>query len=618
MRLTKLTVTNLALVAVAASGGGLAYASVGAPKAASTTAALRTATIGQGTVMTTVSTSGNVTAPNNITVNFGTSGKLTELDVLVGDRVKEGQLLARVDSTTAQANLDSAKAQLSSAQAKLSELLQGPTSLVKQGYDLSNQQAAQQVANAQAQLANAQQQLSFDQTNLAAALTKAQEQLSNDQANESQTLAADQAAIDQAESTAAFQAQADGAQLAADEQAESVACTAPASSSPSPSPSPSPSTGPGTSACDQATAKVAQDQVKAAQDDQSVASAQAKLTADTLSYQQKVQSDRDAITSAKNSQTQGLAKDQQSVASAQQQITNAQLSQQVTANNNAQKTAAPVSSDVESDQAAVEQAQASVDNAQQTLEATSLTAPADGTIGAINEAVGQTVSAGSSSSSSSGSGSGSGSGSSSSGSSSGFITLTNLTGLQVVANIDEADASKVQVDAAAIVTLNAIPSKEFAAHVIQVADTSTVSSNVVEYQVTFALDNTASTIKPGMTANVTVTTQKADSVLNVTSSAVRSTGGTSYVMVVQPNGTQKQVDVVVGLKGDTTTEISGALKAGDEVALPASSVSRATTSTTTRTGTGATVPGGLGGGLGGGGGGVFGGGGARGGAGGRG
>jgi multidrug efflux pump subunit AcrA (membrane-fusion protein) len=117
--------------------------------------------------------------------------------------------------------------------------------------------------------------------------------------------------------------------------------------------------------------------------------------------------------------------------------------------------------------------------------------------------------------------------------------------------------------------------------------------------VTFQLDNTEPAIKPGMTANVSVTTAKVDGALNVTSSAVRSGAGSSYVMVVQADGTQKQVDVVVGLKGDTTTEISGAVKAGDTVALPTTTVSRSTSnsSTTTsnnRTGGGVVLPGGTG------------------------
>ena len=104
MRVTKWTAANVVLAAVALTGGGLAYATVGTPSAASTKAVTRTATVASGTVMTTVSSTGNVTAPNNVSVNFGTSGTLTEIDVKVGQTVKQGDVLARVDSTAAKAS----------------------------------------------------------------------------------------------------------------------------------------------------------------------------------------------------------------------------------------------------------------------------------------------------------------------------------------------------------------------------------------------------------------------------------------------------------------------------------------------------------------------------------
>jgi multidrug efflux pump subunit AcrA (membrane-fusion protein) len=592
MRLSKSTAVNGSLILIAALGGWFAYDEVGLPSAATATAAQRTAVIGSGTVMSTISTSGNVTAPNNINVNFATSGKIAQIAVTVGQKVKKGDVLGKLDSTAAQASVDSAKAQLASAQANLQELQQGATSLEKQSYALSNKQAAEQVTQAQAQLDSTQQQLSFDQTNFAAAVTKAQEQLSTDQASASEALANDQSALEQAENQQVLQLQADNAQLNAD-QATYTAC---ASGDPA-----------NVTTCENnANVKISQDKLKIQQDSQNTTSAQQKLATDTLTWQQKLDSDQDNITSAQTSQTQGLAKDQQSIKSAQQSISNAQLQEQVTLNNNAQKTAAPQQSQIETDEAQVEQADASVASNEQALDATVLTAPADGTIGAINDTVGQTVSAGTTGASSSGASTGSGSSSTSSA----FITLTNLTSLQVVANIDEADSSKVSVGSPATVTLNAITGKEFAAHVIAVADSATVSSNVVQYEVTFQLDNTDPTIKPGMTANVSVTTAKADGVLNVTSSAVRTSGGSSYVMVVQPDGTEKQVDVVVGLKGDTTTEITGAVKAGDTVSLPTSTVSRSTsTSSTTNTRTGGGLLGGGGGFTGGGftGGGGFGG-----------
>ena len=636
MRLTRLAITNIVLAAVTAAGGAFAYTSLGRPAAAqSRTVAERTATIGTGTVLTSITSSGNVTAPQNLDINFGASGKITQIRVAVGQQVTQGQELARLDPAAAQAALDAAKAQLAVAQEKLTNP-SGTTTLDAQGMAIAAQQAEQQVNAAQTALANAQQNLSLDQTAQAAALAQAQQQLSTDQTGTAaalsqaqQQLAADQAtlsqdsaslaqAVTQAQAQAAHQLAIDQAQLTVDNDtwtADGCATT------------------PTTAACDRDYVAIQSDNAKILADGGAgapatvVVQAQNTQTQTLAKDQAAINKDQDAITNASNAQAATLAKDNQAIKNAsnaqaatvakdnqaiknaQQQLTNAQLSLQSLQNSNAQKTAAPLPADVESNQAAVEQAQVQVTNAQAALDATTLTAPADGTIGAINASVGDTASAGttsttatSSSGSSSGNGSGgSGSGGSGSGgnASSGFITLTNLTDLQVAANIDEADAAKVAVDAPATVTLNALPGKIFAAHVIAVADTSTVSSNVVQYPVTLSIDNTNSTIKPGMTANVTVTTSKIDGVLNVASAAVRSAGGTSYVMVMQPDGTQKRVDVVVGLKGDTATEISGAVKAGQIVALPVSTTSSAPRTQPTQTSNNRGGVGGVGGGGGG-------------------
>ena len=602
MRLTRLAITNIALAAVTAAGGALAYTSLGSPAAAqSRTAAERTATIGTGTVLTSITSSGNVTAPQNLNINFGASGKITEISVAVGQQVKQGQQLARLDSAAAQAALDTAKAQLAAAQAKLANP-SGTTTLDAQGMALSVQQAQQQVNAAQTALSNAQQNLSLDQTAQAAALAQAQQQLSTDQTTLNQDSTNLAQAIEQARIQAQTQFGIDTAQWVADQATQNVDCTLP----------PSSDAGYQTAVakCDHDAVTVLTDKAKVDADGTSTdnwATATVVVQANntwqpTLAKDQAaIGKDQNAITNARDAQTATAAKDNQAIKSAQQQLTNAQLSLQSLQNSNAQKTAAPLAADVESNQAAVEQAQVQVTNAQAALDATTLTAPADGTIGAINASVGDTVSAGTTSISATSSGGSSGGGGSGNNASSGFMTLTNLTDLQVVANIDEADAAKVTADAPATVMLNALPGKTFAAHVIAVADTSTVSSNVVQYPVTLSLDNNNSTIKPGMTANVTITTAKVDGVLNVASAAVRSAGGTSYVMVMQPDGTQKRVDVVVGLKGDTASEISGAVKAGQVVALPASSSSSTSTSQTNQTNNNrGGLPRGVGGGVGGG------------------
>jgi macrolide-specific efflux system membrane fusion protein len=154
------------------------------------------------------------------------------------------------------------------------------------------------------------------------------------------------------------------------------------------------------------------------------------------------------------------------------------------------------------------------------------------------------------------------------------------------------------------VTVDALPNQQFPAHVLAVAGTATSSSSVVTYTVTFALDHRSASLKPGMTANVDVVVSETDNVLHVPTAAVRGSGTSATVSVLR-NGRQISVPVVVGLQGDSATAIvGGALKAGDEVVLPSTSITGATSSggaTTTPGGGGAGggPPGGFGGGFGG-------------------
>src|SRR5437899_1134056 len=59
--------------------------------------AQRTATVSVGTVQSSVSASGNVSAANTASVDFGTSGTLTAVNVSVGDHVSAGQVLGTID-----------------------------------------------------------------------------------------------------------------------------------------------------------------------------------------------------------------------------------------------------------------------------------------------------------------------------------------------------------------------------------------------------------------------------------------------------------------------------------------------------------------------------------------
>ncbi|WFE22618.1 HlyD family efflux transporter periplasmic adaptor subunit [Solwaraspora sp. WMMD937] len=79
-------------------------------------AATATVVVEQATVTATVTASGSVRSAKTAVADFVTGGTVTEILVSVGQQVDEGAVLARVDDTVAQRELDAARANLDAAQ----------------------------------------------------------------------------------------------------------------------------------------------------------------------------------------------------------------------------------------------------------------------------------------------------------------------------------------------------------------------------------------------------------------------------------------------------------------------------------------------------------------------
>ncbi|HVW17472.1 MAG TPA: HlyD family efflux transporter periplasmic adaptor subunit, partial [Solirubrobacteraceae bacterium] len=179
-----------------------------------------------------------------------------------------------------------------------------------------------------------------------------------------------------------------------------------------------------------------------------------------------------------------------------------------------------------------------------------------------------------------------------------------LTGMRLTVGFTESDATKLRVGQAATVTVSALPDRELAAHVIEISPTATTDNGAVSFDVTFALDRTVAKLKPGMTADVQVVVAQAGNALSVPSGAVRTANGASTVTVVDAKGRQTRVPVVVGVKGDTSTQIVSGLKEGESVVLPSVTTTASSSTTSGRGGTANGLGGGggfSGGGFGGGG-----------------
>jgi multidrug efflux pump subunit AcrA (membrane-fusion protein) len=605
--------TTLLVLAVA----GLGYASYLAVGAPSTPKAVATtATVQKGTVLSSVTATGNASAATQLSLNFQASGTITEVDVAVGQHVAAGQVLAKIDNSTELVALQSAQASLGAAQAKLLTDEQVETPQQRAVDQLSGQSAQLSVATATMSLANAQasgtQDATTNQQGLAAARASAamdattqQGAVVDAQANATQDAAAQQAAVGQAEQKEQQDAQATQSQQIADQDQLNIDQAKLNTDVQSGSASYA------TQQADQAKvasdqAKVASDQAAAQQDQTAVTNAENAQQAAALKDSQAVQNaqtsqqaaalkDSQAVQSAQTSQQAAALKDSQAVQSAQQQLASAQLGQQSTAAGNAVKQTPPTSGTVASDRASIDNAQGQLDTAQTNLNDATLTAPVAGTVSALNGEVGET-SSGSSTSSSSSSSSSSTASAGSAGS--GFVTLTDLTTLQVIAGFSETDAAKIALGQPATVTFNALPNQELQGKVSTIDIDSIVVSNVVTYNVTVSILNAPASVKPGMTANVAVTTARVDDVLNLPSSAISGTGTTATVQLQQAGGkTTVARTVTLGLRGDTAVQIVSGLSVGNTIVI--SRAGAATTATNTLR-----IPAGVGGGLGGGLGGV--------------
>ncbi|WP_330300206.1 efflux RND transporter periplasmic adaptor subunit [Streptomyces sp. NBC_00503] len=230
------------------------------------------------------------------------------------------------------------------------------------------------------------------------------------------------------------------------------------------------------------------------------------------------------------------------------------------------------------------QAQNAVDAAQRAVDGTVLKAPADGTVASVSAKVGDTVTGtnGTGSGSSGGSGgSGGNSASSSAGSSStlsGFVVLTNPSGMQVTASFSEADALKLKPGQPATVTLNAMSGKTLNAQVLSVSSLPVSSGSssgggnasggsAVQYSATLTITSPTADLRSGLSTSIQVVVGEASGALSVPAAAVSGTGENRTVTVVKADGTTVRTPVTLGLEGDSADQVVSGLTEGEQVQL---------------------------------------------------
>lgn len=209
------------------------------------------------------------------------------------------------------------------------------------------------------------------------------------------------------------------------------------------------------------------------------------------------------------------------------------------------------------DQAGVQQAAAQLEEARINLGYTDIVSPVDGVVVSRSVDVGQTVAAS-------------------------FQTPTlfqiaqDLTKMQVSANVSESDIGGVHEGQQAWFSVDAHPGRRFDGKVVQVRNAPVTLQNVVTYDVMIAVENPDLSLKPGMTATVSITTARRDDVTRVPLRALRfrpedaapPDGDATVVWRIASGNRLEPVRIETGLRNDRWAElVSGDLAAGAAVVV---------------------------------------------------
>lgn len=147
--------------------------------------------------------------------------------------------------------------------------------------------------------------------------------------------------------------------------------------------------------------------------------------------------------------------------------------------------------------------------------------------------------------------------------------ITLMTeGLQVTAYVPETDISKVLLDAPVEMTFDALDfSKIFSGNVSSIEPAETIIDGVVYYKITVSLsEKNIDMIRSGMTADMNILFGENDNALTIPAVSVQYENNKPFIFVLK-NGKKQQVFVQLGLEGEDRVEMKEGISKGDRIVL---------------------------------------------------
>lgn len=528
-----------AVVLLALAGGG--YYWYGHQAASSTQTHYVEAAAEKGTIIVSVSGSGQVTSLNSVDIKAKVSGELASVPVVNGQSLKVGALIAKFDDADAQRSVRDAKTNLETAKLELDKLLApvDELTLVQAEHSLTQieeakQKAKSDLASTYENSFNTVASAFFDLPGVVTGLNDIFFTNTIDKGQSNIDWYANQASQDsrifeyKGNLIVLYQA----ARARYDKNLNSYKAASRDSDT---------ATVEALISETYETAKAVADTVKAAHDYISfVIDAKTQHGAPILSIVTSQNSSVNGYISTVNRILSDLISARQSIQNGKDAITADDRSIEEKQLSLAKIKAGPDELDVRAKKIAIQQKEDALLTAEQALMDHTARAPFDGMAAKINVKEKDSVS-------------------------SGTVLATLITGQKIAEiSLNEVDVAKVKEGQKATLTFDAISGLALTGQVAEVALVGTVSQGVVTYAVKIAFDTQDERVKSGMSVSAAVVTDVKQNVLLVPNSSVKSSGDNSYVEMLE-NGAPRQMQVRTGLSNDTATEIVSGLKEGDKV-----------------------------------------------------
>jgi len=534
----KLIITGVIVVVIIAVGGVLAKTKL-FPKKDNTVEInvesppeMPTAVVELGDISEVITASGTIEPLKIVEVSSKASGKIISMPVDKGDYLNEGDLIAEIEKTYAQNDVDQAEADLRSAQARL-EQTKINLGLEKKQRQSSLSQAEKNLEDAETRLAQLEEQLALDRVANKRKLEEADNNLKISQL-QLKMLSPELVREEEVERSKASVIQAkanlDLSQKEFDRKKNLYERNYISKAE-----------------LDSAQTKLDAQQAQYDSAEQQLKIVQNPATEENLELARaNVKKSEFAIQAAEENR-QAEKSSEREIEMQKTKIKLMKMNLELAQANLEQIKVRE--KDITTAEASLSRSESQLETAKERLNDTHVTAPISGTILDKNVEEGQVITSKTASAVAEGKP---------------LVTMADLARIYVRTDVDETDIGKVHPEQSVEITVDAFPNQTFSGEVLKVAPQGKETQNVTTFEVTTELTSQSDLLKPGMKAAVKIMASSAQNALLVPNEAIMNFGGRQMVRVV---GEERPRPVEIGASNWEKTEIVSGLDEGEVVVI---------------------------------------------------